>query len=199
MMLTELQYFGTISYIKALYKAQNVCFDTEDRFTKMGFKNRTIIASAKGPLNLTIPIVGGRDQKNRLQDILIDNSSRWQIQQIKTIQSCYKRAPFFEYYEQGINDLLLNPSTNLLDFLLEVQQWVRQQCKNSWTIDTQKLETNEPVFRDPYFPKNYQHYSNPIKYQQVFEEQVGFIPNLSILDILFCCGGKQTQQLLKSF
>jgi hypothetical protein len=69
-MLTELQYFGTISYIKALNDAQNICFDTEDRFTKMGFKNRTIIASAQGPLNLTIPIIGGRDQKNKLQDII---------------------------------------------------------------------------------------------------------------------------------
>ena len=198
MMLTELQYFGTISYIKALNNAQNICFDTEDRFTKMGFKNRTIIASAQGPLNLTIPIIGGRDQKNKLQDILIDNSNGWQIQQIKSIQTCYKRAPFFEYYEQGVKDLLLNSSSNLFVFLVDVQQWVNQQCKNSWTIDTQNFSTNEPIFRDAYFPKNYQQYGYPIKYQQVFEEQVGFIPNLSILDMLFCCGGKQTLQLLKS-
>lgn len=198
MMLTELQYFGTISYIKALNDAEHICFDQEDRFNKMSFKNRTIIASAQGPLNLTIPIVGGRDQKNRLKDILIDYSIRWQNQQIKSIQTCYKRAPFFEYYEQGVKDLLSHPSTNLFEFLVEVQQWVRQQCKNVWTIQLDNQEINQPVFRDPYYPKNYQEYPNPIKYQQVFEDQIGFLPNLSILDVLFCCGGKQTQQLLKS-
>jgi hypothetical protein len=198
MMLTELQYFGTISYIKALNDAQYISFDKEERFTKMGFKNRTIIASAQGPLNLTIPIVGGRDQKNRLQDILIDYSTGWQSQHIKSIQTCYKRAPFFEYYEQGIKDLLSRPSNNLFDFLVEIQQWVKLQCKNSWTIQEDEQDNNASVFRDPYFPKNYQEYPNPIKYQQVFEVPIGFIPNLSILDVLFCCGGKQTQQLLKS-
>ena len=119
MMLTELQYFGTISYIKALNDAQYIRFDKEEQFTKMGFKNRTIIASAQGPLNLTIPIVGGRDQKNRLQEILIDYSTGWQSQHIKSIQTCYKRAPFFEYYEQGIKDILSRPSNNLFDFLVE--------------------------------------------------------------------------------
>lgn len=198
MMLTELQYFGTISYIKALNDAQYIRFDKEEQFTKMGFKNRTIIASAQGPLNLTIPIVGGRDQKNRLQEILIDYSTGWQSQHIKSIQTCYKRAPFFEYYEQGIKDILSRPSNNLFDFLVEVQHWVRLQCKNSWTIQQEEQDIHASFFRDPYFPKNYQEYPIPIKYQQVFEEQVGFIPNLSIIDMLFCCGGKQTQQLLKS-
>ena len=78
MMLTELQYFGTISYIKALNDAQYISFDKEERFTKMGFKNRTIIASAQGPLNLSIPLIGGRDQKSKLVDIQIDYSQNWQ-------------------------------------------------------------------------------------------------------------------------
>ncbi len=198
MMLTDLQYFGTISYIKALSKAQNICFNSEEHFVKMGFINRTIIASAQGPLNLTIPIVGGRDQKNKLKDIQIDNSTKWQNQHIKSIQSCYKRAPFFEYYEQGIKEIYTSPSINLFDFLVRVQQWVMVQCKNSWSIETDSKETNMPVLRDQYFPKNYQTVQDPIRYQQVFEEQIGFIPNLSIVDLLFCCGGKQTQVLLKS-
>jgi len=71
MMLTELQYFGTISYIKTIQEAQSVSFDENELFSKMSFKNRTIIASAQGPLNLTIPIVGGRDQKINLKIYLL--------------------------------------------------------------------------------------------------------------------------------
>ncbi|MFY8166580.1 MAG: WbqC family protein [Sediminibacterium sp.] len=47
-------------------------------------------------------------------------------------------------------------------------------------------------------PNNFQQYSNPVTYQQVFQERTGFIPNLSILDLLFCCGGKQAASLLKT-
>lgn len=198
MVLTELQYFGTISYIKSLCKAQNICFDDHESFSKMSFKNRTIIASAQGPLNLTIPLVGGRDQKNRLIDIQIDYSTQWQSQHIKSIQSCYKRAPFFDYYEESLTRLISTRAENLAAYLLLVNQWVQLQLKNAWKIIPQQSNQDKDIIRDPWMPKNYMQIQDPIKYHQVFEEQNGFIPNLSILDLLFCCGGKQAQFLLKS-
>lgn len=198
MVLTELQYFGTISYIKSLCKAQNICFDDHEAFSKMSFKNRTIIASAQGPLNLTIPIVGGRDQKNKLIDIQIDYSTQWQSQHIKSIHTCYKRAPFFDYYEDNLNRLILTRSENLSAFLIEIHQWVQKQLKQSWQISPNSLSENSIELKDKWLPKNYIQLPDPIKYHQVFEEQNGFIPNLSILDLLFCCGGKQAQVLLKS-
>lgn len=197
MMLTELQYFGTISYIKAIQEAQTISFDENELFSKMSFKNRTIIASAQGPLNLTIPIIGGRDQKNKLKDILIDYSTPWHHQHLKSIKSCYKRAPFFDYYEDSLSLLLETKEDTLFNFLINVQEWVKNQFKNNWSIS--ELHTNDTIeiFRDPYLPKNYATYTT-IRYQQVFEDQIGFLNNLSVLDILFCCGGKQASNLLKS-
>lgn len=198
MVLTELQYFGTISYIKSLCKAQDICFDNHEAFSKMSFKNRTIIASAQGPLNLTIPLVGGRDQKKKLIDIQIDYSTQWQSQHIKSIQTCYKRAPFFDYYEESITQLLNTRTDNLATFLILVNKWVNLQLKNSWEIIPQQATEDLAIIRDTLLPKNYQQLTDPIKYYQVFEEQIGFIPNLSIMDLLFCVGGKQAQALLKS-
>ena len=196
-MLTELQYFGTISYIKAIQEAQTISFDENELFSKMSFKNRTIIASAQGPLNLTIPIIGGRDQKNKLKDILIDYSTPWHHQHLKSIKSSYKRAPFFDYYEDSLSILLETKKVNLFDFLFNVQGWVKDQFKNNWSISEPHTNDTIEIFRDPYLPKNYATYS-AIRYQQVFEEQIGFLYNLSVLDILFCCGGKQASNLLKS-
>ena len=197
MMLTELQYFGTLSYIKAIQEAQTISFDENELFSKMSFKNRTIIASAQGPLNLTIPIIGGRDQKNKLKDILIDYSTPWHHQHLKSIKSCYKRAPFFDYYEDSLSLLLETKEDTLFNFLINVQGWVKNQFKNNWSIS--ELHTNDTIeiFRDPYLPKNYATYTS-IRYQQVFEDQIGFLNNLSVLDILFCCGGKQASNILKS-
>jgi len=198
MVLTELQYFGTISYIKGLCKAKEICFDQNEVFAKMSFINRTIIASAQGPLNLTIPLIGGRDQKNKLVDIQIDYSTPWQTQHIKSIQTCYRRAPFFDYYEESLTRLINTHSENLAEYLLMVNQWVQLQLKKSWIILPQ-VSSEDIVFnRDPWLPKNFQSAPIPIKYYQVFEEQIGFIPNLSIIDLLFCIGGKQAQALLKS-
>jgi hypothetical protein len=196
-MLTELQYFGTLSYIKAIQEAQTISFDENELFSKMSFKNRTIIASAQGPLNLTIPIIGGRDQKNKLKDILIDYSTPWHHQHLKSIKSCYKRAPFFDYYEDSLSLLLETKEDTLFNFLINVQEWVKNQFKNNWSIS--ELHTNDTIeiFRDPYLPKNYATYTT-IRYQQVFEDQIGFLNNLSVLDILFCCGGKQASNILKS-
>lgn len=196
MMLTELQYFGTISYIKAIQEAQTISFDENELFSKMSFKNRTIIASAQGPLNLTIPIIGGRDQKNKLKDILIDYSTPWYHQHLKSIKSCYKRAPFFDYYEDSLSLLLETKEDTLFNFLINVQGWVKNQFKNNWSIVDHHDYDNE-LFRDAYLPKNYATYT-AIRYQQVFEDQIGFLNNLSILDILFCCGGKQASNILKS-
>ena len=198
MVLTELQYFGTISYIKSLCSAQEVCFDQNEAYTKMSFKNRTIIASAQGPLNLTIPLIGGRDQKNKLVDIQIDYSTPWQSQHIKSIQSCYRRAPFFDYYEESLKNLINTHSENLAEYLILVNQWVQLQLKNSWIILSQVSSEDISIFRDPWLPKNFQQAPISIKYYQVFEDQIGFIPNLSIIDLLCCIGGKQALNLLKS-
>lgn len=46
-------------------------------------------------------------------------------------------------------------------------------------------------FRDPAVG------ATPIKYRQVFEERIGFLPNLSILDLLFCEGKNARTLLLK--
>ena len=133
----------------------------------------------------------------KLKDILIDYSTPWHHQHLKSIKSCYKRAPFFDYYEDSLSLLLETKENTLFNFLINVQGWVKNQFKNNWSIS--ELHTNDTIeiFRDPYLPKNYATFIS-IRYQQVFEDQIGFLNNLSVLDILFCCGGKQASNLLKS-
>ena len=195
MYITDLQYFGTIQFIQSLMIEKEICFDNECAFSKMSFKNRTIIATAQGVLSLSIPIVGGRDQKSPIKDVKIDYQSNWQKQHFRSIVSNYKRAPFFEYYENDLENLLNKESVYLVDYLLLTNEWVKKQLKASWVI----VENESPIVNrqyDSWMPKNYDQIPNPISYQQVFEDKTGFLPNLSILDLLFCCGGRQANSLL---
>jgi len=210
MFLTDFTYFGSISFVQHLLKQSQITFDTQASFTKMSFKNRMVLTTSQGPLNLTIPIVGGRDQKVPIHEILIDYTSPWNEQHLKAILTSYKRSPYFEHYEQTLDQLYLNKQEKLIDFLLSCQLWLKEQLKAPWeiipmknlpeqdaaTINTDLIKTYK--YFSPWQPNNYEQCATLPNYQQVFFDKVGFIPNVCILDMLFCCGGKQVYKLLEA-
>ncbi|MCX6331730.1 MAG: WbqC family protein [Bacteroidetes bacterium] len=197
MLNIDIQYFGSISFVKTLLEQDQVYFDLEAPFTKMSFKNRMVITSSQGPLHLSIPIIGGRTQKTPIKDILIANNAPWQEQHLKALITNYNRSPYFEYYEQDVCDLYLKPKEKLVDFLLDCHVWLQSQLKAKWVILPSPIDIG---FANKYFdtnlPKNYNQHQGLPSYQQVFSDKVGFVPNVSILDMLFCCGGKETNKLL---
>ncbi|TRZ83132.1 MAG: hypothetical protein D4R91_01520 [Sediminibacterium sp.] len=220
MILTDYQYFGPICFIELVYKQNQLCFDKEGAFTKMSFKNRMVILSAQGPLNLTIPIVGGREQKTAIKDILIAYVAPWQAQHYKAIKTCYKRAPYFEYYEADLEKLYSTKKENLVDFLEACHEFLHKAIKGKWeliqNIDYEKnikivenisrenisKEVNETALNInyktilPWQPNNYEQFAIQHPYLQVFESSKGFIPNVCILDWLFCVGGKEISRQL---
>jgi hypothetical protein len=167
----------------------------------MSFKNRMVILSAQGPLNLTIPIQGGRDQKTSIKDILIAYDAPWQAQHFKAIKTCYKRAPYFEYYEADIEKLYTTKKEYLVDFLEDCHQFIQKSIKGKWELIEWKENSNQEVNSMhktmlPWQPNNYDQFAIQHPYMQVFESSKGFISNLSILDWLFCEGGKEISKQL---
>ena len=193
MMLSDYQYFGPICFIELIYNQKQLCFDKEAAFTKMSFKNRMVILSAQGPLNLTIPILGGREQKTPIKDILIAYDAPWQAQHFKAIKTCYKRAPYFEYYEADLEKLYTTKKEYLVDFLEDCHQFIQKSIKGKWELIDCKENKNEEAVKEilPWQPNNYEQFAIQRSYMQVFESTNGFIANLSILDWLFCAGGKE--------
>jgi len=207
MLITDYQYFGPICFIELIYKQKQLCFDKEAAFTKMSFKNRMIILSAQGPLNLTIPILGGREQKTAIKDVLIAYDAPWQAQHFKAIKTCYKRAPYFEYYEADLEKLYTTKKKYLVNFLEDCHQFLQKSIKGKWELIDCKEPINEPIIEPineevkkvsalPWQPNNYDQFAIQYPYMQVFESSKGFISNLSILDWLFCEGGKEISKQL---
>ena len=202
MLVTDYQYFGNICFIELLYKEKQVCFDSHAPFTKMSFKNKMVILSAQGPLALTIPIVGGRDQKTSIQDIRIAYDAPWQAQHFKALKTCYKRAPYFEYYEADLEKLYSTRTECLVEFLESCHQFLQKAIKGKWELIqfneyAQKIKEEETKKEiHPWQPNNYAQFPILHEYQQVFTSPSGFIQNLSILDMLFCVGGKEISKQL---
>ena len=198
MLHTDITYFGPISFFKELSKYEQVYYDHQAGFTKMSFKNRMIITSSQGPLLLTIPIVGGRDQKTAIEDIFIAYDAPWREQHFKSITTNYQRSPYFEYYKDSLHLLYSNKPEKLVDFLLICQDWMTKQIKANWEIVSSQQTSEYTITQTtkhvhPWLPKNYMNCPDLIEYHQVFSDKLGFVNNACILDMLFCIGGKQTK------
>lgn len=163
----------------------------------MSFRNRCVLAGGAGPVNLSIPLVEGRNQKRPAKEVRIDNKTDWQGQHWKTITSCYNRSPWFEFYKHELEILYGRPADWLVDWDRKCWDWVVGKLG----VEIQVWDWEDGDFldwRNKLLPKTISKtFPEPIRYRQVFEDRTGFLPHLSILDLLFC-EGPQSVEILKS-
>lgn len=201
-LLIDCQFFGTINYYKILFQYSNIEIEQYENYQKMSFRNRCMVAGSNGVVGLSVPLEKGRGQRELMKDIRISRDGNWRVQHWRTIASCYSRAPFFEYYCDGVHDLLRKDQVFLLDMNLEILDWLKRVLKLPATIrPTSEYRKTVPEgmtdLRNQLLPKNYLAAPWNLKYTQVFEDRIGFRPNLSILDLLFC-SGPETRGLLQT-
>lgn len=200
-LLIEYQYFGTLNYYKTLFQYLNIEFEEYENYQKGSFRNRTPVPGANGVINLSVPLQKGRDQKALFRDIKIDYRENWMVQHIRTLDACYNRAPFYEFYRDSIRDLLNQEETHLMSLDKKLVQWVLKMLKAKPVISSTErysLKIQEEIVdaRNSILPGKDLSIDIP-EYAQVFEDRIGFKPNMSILDLLFC-QGPASAGLLKS-
>lgn len=192
--IIDCQLFPCICYMENLIRNKYIKIEKYDNFKKMSFRNRCVIAGANGVQNLTVPVVGGREQRALMKDVRIDNSTNWQTKHWRSLVSAYNKAPFFEFYFEDVKALLFSKEEFLFSFNITIIEWLFKTLKLNATIEfTENYKENykdDTDYRNCILPKNFQKHSKNLfpHYAQVFEDRLGFQPNLSILDLLFCQG-----------
>lgn len=192
-LIIDCQSFSCISYIKKSIEYQYIKIEKYENFQKMSFRNRYMIMGANGIQNLTVPIAGGREQKTLIKDVRIDNSTNWQTKHWRTLLSAYSKAPFFEFYSDDVKNLLFSEEEFLFSFNIKILNWLYKQLRINVVIEfTESFIVHyedEADFRNYFLPKSFQENIAELPpYPQVFEDRLGFQPNLSIIDLLFCQG-----------
>ncbi len=192
--ISDSQYFSPVIWFNELNQFSHGIIDQYDRFQKMSFRNRCTLLGGNGPIHLSIPIAGGRGVRMAMKEVRIDIRERGQDRHWKTIQSCYNKSPFFEYYKDGLAAIYSRQFVYLLDWNMECLRWVCDKLSITTGISLSESwqENYDPErFRDlrnRIVPSGIAAFGPGPRYPQVFEDRFGFVPNLSILDKLFCAG-----------
>lgn len=166
-----------------------VLLDGEEHFIKATARNRYRIATANGLLQLSIPLQGGRRQRSAVKELRTDTSVSWQEQHWRSIRSAYGRAPYFEHYAPGLEALFLRKvHTHLAAFCIGSMEWLSAAIRiplRYRQATAFKKEYPDAIldwrFGAAEMLSGARAYP---RYPQVFEDHHGFLPNLSLLDLL---------------
>jgi len=190
----ELQYFPCINAMRDIIDCKLVFFDNDLFFRRSSFRNRILLPGGNGIVSLTIPVVGGRSVKLPFKAVEIDYSSNWQRDHFRTLDTIYGNSPFFFQYRSSLKEIFDQKPQFLVDWNASCLDWIVKKMKINLTLlqDGNQLNDNQETREriDFYLPSNHDIAEKEpfIKYPQLFEDRIGFKPNVSILDLLFNLG-----------
>ena len=184
-------YFSPISQYSEIIKSDDVIFEMEDNYQKQSYRNRCYIFNTNGKQLLNIPlnhsISSGR---KKTKDTLVDNDSRWQDQHFKSLKTAYQNSPFFEFYIDDMRTIFEKEYKYLQDVNIDTYLFITDALQISTNFN--KTTSYNEEFLGSDFRQLAHVKSKPNKlvanYIQMFDDTHGFIPNLSILDLLFMEG-----------
>jgi hypothetical protein len=187
-------YFGSIAYFRELVRAQKVLIEVNEHFVKQSVRTRCDILVSNGIRHLSVPVIKKNGNKTVMEDIEISFTDNWQNDHWRTIESAYSSAPFFEHYGEEVKALIFSEEENLMRFNEKITNTVLAWMSIDFiSLDyTIEYAQSESDFRA--FP--FDDRLNTKKYTQVFEAENGFIPNLSILDLIMNEGPMARRWLL---
>ncbi len=198
-------YFGNIQVFSHIVNSDCIVVEQNDHYSRQSYRNRTTIMAANGSMNLIVPVVKPKG-KTQTKNVLISYDTNWQKNHWSSIFSAYNNSPFFEYYKDDLYPVfqkrwkyITDLNTKLLTLTLEM---IEANPKIEYPDEYIVAAADDSLdLREVIHPKNdfrkFDPDFSPVTYRQVFSETMEFVPNLSILDLMFN-KGPETIDILKA-
>ncbi|WKN33891.1 WbqC family protein [Porifericola rhodea] len=192
--LLELHYLPCIAYFIHLKRFRKIILEVNENYTKQTYRNRSYILTANKVQMLSIP-VSKDGEKSKLKEIRIDYTQRWQNNHWRAIKSAYGKSPFFDFFADYFHDILysnykflVDMNLDLLTKCLELLSWHDKQIEITNTYmeatDSQCIDLRGEIDLKSRPPEDTE--GGFKAYNQIFGKN--FVPNLSVIDLLFCEG-----------
>lgn len=186
-------YLPPAHYFRPLLDARLLLLNDEEPFQKQTIRSRTKILGPNKPLLLPLPLVRGKT-KQQTGEVELAYAEPWQHNHWQSIRAAYGKAPFFIHYAPELEPFFEQQPSQLIDWNqqllkavlplleLDVQVKLLSAATPAEKEEALKVDVLEQVEAQPH-------------YQQVFSDRFPFVPNLSIIDLLFNLGSQAAQYL----
>lgn len=207
MVLLTTAYFPPIEYLAAIanecrfnpgmteVEPAVVYIEACEHYVKQSWRNRCRFYAADGAQTLNFP-VRHEDFGKPISQMRIDWKTDWLTRHERAIISAYRTSPYFEYYQDELFAILDSRPELMLDFNTQILRFFLRKTgipadirfTSEWeavTIEGHKVTD----LREAIHPKRPNTILKDLglerPYWQVFSPKYGFIPGLSIMDLLF--------------
>ena len=181
-MVLSTAYFPPVEFFALLAQDSIVHLEACEHYVKQSWRNRCRILTAEGPMDLRVPVVHGEDLYHTpITDVLVDYSTPWLQRTKYAIDTAYYSSPFFEYYRDELFGILDSRPATLWDLNLRLIDFFCRKIGLATVVDRTSEYVGADVELHPKKPSGY--VGRP--YWQVFGDRFGFVPGLSVMDLLF--------------
>lgn len=203
MQIFTISYFPNVLTTSLLLKSTSPRIESHENFIKQSYRSRCHILGPNDILTLSLPVQGGR-KNTAIREILIDHSQRWADIQWRSITSAYQKSPFFEYYEDYVRNVVYSKEQRLFNFVLESMEvsflMLQNKFNYKFTSSYKKVYTGDNKDYRKILNYNFHLPQPDIFTAKGYQQNFGklFVPNLSVLDVIFCEGPSAIEIILDS-
>ena len=179
-------YLPSIEYVSLFLKTEDASIELFETYQKQSCRTRTNVMTANGVQTLTIPVIKTNGNHTLTKDIEISYKESWQQVHLRCLESAYRKSAYFDYYFPYFEKIYKQKFYTLVelnDFCLKtILKTMKVKKDYSFTTDFERI-AEENDYRISLSKGTNKIEMKP--YYQVFADRHGFIPNLSIVDLLF--------------
>lgn len=189
-------YLPPVQYFTKLYGDNRIFVEQYDNYMKQTYRTRCMIDSPNGVLALTVPVEKFDTAKCLMKDVRISDHDKWRHNHWQALVSSYYTSPFFEYYQDDFRPFYEKKWGFLMDFnealcakcceLIDMAPRMARTEAYKTDFGRDELDLRSSIHPKKYFASDTDFC--PKEYYQVFSQKHGFLPNLSIVDLLFNMG-----------
>ncbi len=215
-------YFGSVEHYRLLAKHPRTILDTGEHYARQSYRTRTGIVGPNGRQDLSVQVLHDHGRKIHLRDVRLSFAETWPAQHVHAIRSAYGQTPWFIHYIDEIEAVVMDRYERLVDLQMATialgMKWlgiatdifVSEQYVEGREIHMAKggigpVDYTTPLaerlplldLRDALHPKKpLPPEVTPVpEYTQVFADRHGFVPRMSVIDLV-CNAGPQARHCL---